>query len=129
MEIAISRMFDHQAQLNRLLVFNLISLENDLLIEKTRVQTMEKIFTEANVFEDWPPRTQVDGELVDIETMDKLSEILSDLTHDQGPHTIQDLIAEVNQKDFLPEKKKLFKELLIQIGIPIPQLRTLKTED
>jgi len=129
MEVAISRIFEKQEQLNRLLVFNLISLENDLLVERGRVQLMEKTFVEANIFENWPPRTDIDGELVDIETTDKLSEILTDLAFDRGPHTVQDLIDEVNQKDFAPDKKELFKSLLTQMGIPVQDLRAIKSED
>lgn len=125
----IRRMFERQEQLNRLLVFNLISLENDLLLKKERVQIMEQAFIDANVFENWPPRTKIDGELVDIETTDRLSEVLIDLAFDRGPHTIRDLVVEVNQKDFPLEKKKLFKSLLTQTGIPVSWLRDLKTED
>lgn len=113
----IRMMFERQGLLNQLLVFNLISLENDLLIERARARA--RIDGELVDIEG-------EGELADIEATDKLSEILNDLILDQGDHTIQDLANELNQKDFPPAKKKLFKSLLTQMGIPEDWLNALK---
>lgn len=115
----IRAMFDRQGRLNRLLVFNLISVENDLLIEK---EWSDALLQYQDGELDDPPK-------ISPEETDKLSQILTDLSFDQGSYTIRDLVVELNLKDFLPGKKKLFKELLVQIGIPILQLRALKTED
>lgn len=128
--IQIREMFERQGRLNHLLLFNMISLENDLLIEKERVliekervRIMEETFREKNVFDNWPPQLT---EIEDIEATDKLSEILTNLLLDRGDHDLQDLIKALNQKAFPPDKKKLFKSLLIQMGVPEGQLRALK---
>ncbi len=128
--IQIRAMFERQGLLNHLLVFNMISLENELLnekerglIEKERVRVMEEVFREAHVFDNWPPQLT---EIEDIEATDKLSEILTDVLLDRGDHDLQDLIKALNQKAFPPEKKKLFKSLFIQMGVPEDQLRALK---
>jgi len=131
--IQIARAFERQEQFNRFLVYSLLALENDLLIanermlvEKERVQAMEQIFREKKVFDDFPPELEEPDEE---EKPDQLSEILIGLAYDKGPHTMEDLVVEVNRKNFALEKKNLFKTLLGQIGIPVSDLRALKTEE
>ena len=118
--IQIRAMFERQGLLNHLLVFNMISLENDLMILeerlRTRVPVLQDLVDEDTSIED----------LRDIEATDKLSEILTDVLLDRGDHDLQDLIKALNQKAFPPEKKKLFKSLFIQMGVPEDQLRALK---
>ncbi len=126
----IAAAFERQEQLNRLLALNLLSVENDLLIEKERVliekervRVMEEVFREKNVFETWPPQMT---EIEDIEETDKLSEMLTDMILDRGSHAVEDLARELNLKNFSPEKKQLFKSVLIHMGFPETRLNALK---
>ena len=126
----IAAMFERQEQLNRLLALNLLSVENDLLIEKERVliekervRVMEEVFREAHVFDNWPPQLT---EIEDIAETDKVSEMLADMILDRGSHAVEDLARELNLKDFSPEKKQLFKSVLINMGFPETRLNALK---
>lgn len=126
----IAAAFERQEQLNRLLALNLLSVENDLLIEKERVliekervRIMEEAFREVKVFDDWPPQMT---EIEDIEETDKVSEMLTDMILDRGSHAVEDLARELNQKNFSPEKKQLFKSVLIHMGFPETRLNALK---
>lgn len=126
----IAAMFERQEQLNRLLALNLLSVENDLLIEKgrvlierERVRVMEEVFREAHVFDNWPPQLT---EIEDIAETDKVSEMLADMILDRGSHAVEDLARELNLKNFSPEKKQLFKSVLIHMGYPETRLNALK---
>ncbi len=126
----IAAAFERQEQLNRLLAFNLLSVENDLLIEKDRVliekervRVMEEVFREKKVFDNWPPQLT---EIEDIEETDKLSEMLTDMILDRGSHAVEELARELNLKNFSPDKKQLFKSILIHMGFPETRLNALK---
>lgn len=128
----IAAAFERQEQLNRLLALNLLSVENDLLIEKERVliekervRIMEEAFREEkpSVLENWPPQIT---EIEDIEETDKVSEMLTDMILDRGSHAVEDLARELNKKNFSPEKKQLFKSVLIHMGFPETRLNALK---
>ncbi len=128
----IAAVFERQEQLNRLLVLNLLSVENDLLlekervlIEKERVRIMEEAFREEKIFENWPPQLT---EIEDIEETDKLSEMLVDMILDRGSHAVEDLARELNLKNFSPAKKQMFKSVLIHMGYPETRLDALKPE-
>ena len=83
---------------------------------------MEETFRDVNIFEDWPPPKDEE------EVEDKFSEVLNGLIFDRA-YGVEDLVKEINQKDFPPEKKKLFRLLFIQMGIPPASLNALKTGD
>ena len=126
----IAAMFERQEQLNRLLALNLLSVENDLLIEKgrvliekERVRVMEEVFREAHVFDNWPPQMT---EIEDIKETDKVSEMLADMILDRGSHAVEDLARELNLKNFSPAKKQMFKSVLIHMGFPETRLNALK---
>ena len=126
----IAAMFERQEQLNRLLALNLLSVENELLlenervlIEKERVRIMEEVFREAKVFENWPPQMT---EIEDIEETDKVSEMLTDMILDRGSHAVEELARELNRKNFSPAKKQMFKSVLIHMGFPETRLDALK---
>ncbi len=111
-------MFERQALLNRNVMLNLISLENELLLEKERRQDMEEAFRVAHVFDTWPPPSDMES--------NKVSEILKDLILDRGSSGVEDLANELAQEDFTPEKKQLFRQLLINLGVAETQLDALK---
>lgn len=119
----IAAAFERQEQLNRLLALNLLSVENDLLLEKERVRVMEEVFREAHVFDNWPPQMT---EIEDIEETDKVSEMLTDMILDRGSHTVEELARELNRKNFSPAKKQMFKSVLIHMGYPETRLDALK---
>ena len=61
-------------------------------------------------------RLQIEAQ-TEVPEIDKIREIIVDLTLDQGEYTFNDLLIVLNEEDFSEERKAMFNACLELIGI------------
>jgi len=98
-------LFDRQGRLNAYLVLGFIRSQIDLL---TKTPNETKAQNEASKVDEAPH---------EVSKIDKIMEIVDDLTLDRRKYSFHDLFTALNEGDFSEERKAMFNTCLELIGI------------